>query len=42
MTSVIAGATSPEQVTANLAASTWRLDDDELAAVAAALKPPRS
>jgi aryl-alcohol dehydrogenase-like predicted oxidoreductase len=41
VTSVIAGATSPEQVTANVAASQWRLDADELAAVDAVLNPPR-
>ena len=35
--SVLTGATRPEQVTANAAASTWRLDADELAAVDAAL-----
>ncbi len=33
MASVIAGATSPEQVDANVAAATARLDADELAAV---------
>ena len=32
--SVIAGATSPEQVAANAAAGAWRLDDDDLAALA--------
>ena len=32
---VITGATTPEQIQANVAASTWRLTDDELAAVAA-------
>lgn len=31
--SVIAGATRPEQVAANVAAADWRLDDDALAAV---------
>ena len=31
--SVIAGATRPEQVAANVAAAEWRLDDDALAAV---------
>ena len=40
VTSVIAGATTPEQVTANVAASAWRLDSDELAAVDAVLSPP--
>ena len=40
VSSVIAGATTPEQVTANVAASTWRLDADELAAVDAAFSPP--
>ena len=39
VSSVLTGATSPEQVTANVAASTWHLDDDELAAVDAALRP---
>lgn len=33
--SVIAGATRPEQVAANVAAADWRLDDDALAAVEA-------
>jgi aryl-alcohol dehydrogenase-like predicted oxidoreductase len=33
--SVIAGATKPEQVHANAAAAAWRLDDDELALLAA-------
>jgi aryl-alcohol dehydrogenase-like predicted oxidoreductase len=37
--SVLVGATSPEQVAANAAASTWRLDADELAAVDEALSP---
>ncbi|HXF98360.1 MAG TPA: aldo/keto reductase [Gaiellaceae bacterium] len=32
--SIIAGATSPEQVRANAAAASWRLDADELAALA--------
>jgi aryl-alcohol dehydrogenase-like predicted oxidoreductase len=41
VTSVIAGATTPEQVTANVAASGWRLDADELAAVDAVLTPPK-
>lgn len=31
--SVIAGATSPEQVRANVAAGAWRLDPEELAAL---------
>ena len=31
--SVIAGATRPEQITANVAAGTWRPDDEVLAAV---------
>jgi len=35
VTSVIAGATKPEQVQANAAASGWRLNGDELAQVAA-------
>jgi len=34
VTSVITGATKPEQILANAAASTWRLSDDELTAVA--------
>jgi aryl-alcohol dehydrogenase-like predicted oxidoreductase len=34
MTSVIAGATKPEQVRANVAAGDWRLSSDELAALA--------
>jgi aryl-alcohol dehydrogenase-like predicted oxidoreductase len=33
--SVITGATRPEQIEANVAASTWRLSAEELAAVAA-------
>jgi aryl-alcohol dehydrogenase-like predicted oxidoreductase len=40
VSSVIAGATTPEQLSANVAASEWRLDADELAAVDAALNPP--
>jgi aryl-alcohol dehydrogenase-like predicted oxidoreductase len=39
VSSVLAGATSPEQVRANAAASGWRLDVDELAAVEQALLP---
>jgi aryl-alcohol dehydrogenase-like predicted oxidoreductase len=39
VSSVLAGATSPDQVRANAAASAWRLDADELAAVEAALSP---
>ena len=39
VSSVLAGATSVEQVQANAAASTWRLDADELAAVDEALSP---
>ena len=35
--SVIAGATSPEQLVANIEASTWRLSDDEMDAVDQAL-----
>ena len=35
--SVICGATSPEQVVTNAAAATWKLTDDDLAAVAAVL-----
>jgi aryl-alcohol dehydrogenase-like predicted oxidoreductase len=38
--SVIAGATSPEQLVANIEASTWLLDDVELAEVDAALAGP--
>ena len=34
MGSIIAGATRPEQVRANAAAATWRLSDEELAALA--------
>ena len=37
VTSVIAGATTPEQVAANVAAADWTLDADDLAAVEAAL-----
>ena len=33
--SVITGATKPEQIEANVAASSWRLSDEERAAVAA-------
>lgn len=33
ISSVIAGATKPEQVRANVDAATWRLDDDEMATV---------
>ena len=33
--SVITGATKPEQIAANVAASTWRLSDEERAALAA-------
>lgn len=36
--SVIAGATSPEQVDANVAASTWALTDDDRAAVDAVIR----
>ena len=38
LASVIAGATSPEQVAANTAAVSWRLTDGDLAAVDAALE----
>ncbi len=31
--SVIAGATSPEQVSANVAAADWVLDDDDMAEI---------
>ncbi len=34
MGSIIAGATRPEQVRANAAAASWRLSDEELAALA--------
>jgi aryl-alcohol dehydrogenase-like predicted oxidoreductase len=37
VSSVLTGATKPEQVVANVAASEWRLSSDELAAVAEAL-----
>ena len=37
VSSVIAGATKPEQVVANVDAGAWRLDGDDLAAVAEAL-----
>jgi aryl-alcohol dehydrogenase-like predicted oxidoreductase len=37
VSSVLTGATKAEQVTANVAASDWRLSRDELAAVAEAL-----
>ena len=33
VSSVIAGATRPEQITANVAAGEWRVDDDVLAEV---------
>ena len=33
----LTGATAPEQVNANIAAASWGLDEDELAAVAEAL-----
>lgn len=39
VTSVICGASTPEQVRANIAASTWRLTADELTAVSALLEP---
>jgi aryl-alcohol dehydrogenase-like predicted oxidoreductase len=39
VSSVITGATSAAQVTANVAASQWQLDADELAAVDAVLNP---
>lgn len=38
--SVIAGATSPDQVRANVAAADWELDDDTLADVDALVPPP--
>lgn len=38
--SVIAGATRPEQVRANVAAACWRLSPEELAAVDAIVPPP--
>ena len=37
VSSVLTGATKPEQVTSNVASSGWRLSNDELAAVAEAL-----
>ena len=37
VSSVLTGATKPEQVSANVAASAWRLGNDDLAAVAEAL-----
>ncbi len=37
--SIIAGATKPEQVRANAAASSWRLTTDELAALGASSEP---
>jgi aryl-alcohol dehydrogenase-like predicted oxidoreductase len=41
VTSVIAGATTPEQVTANAEASrSWEPDEDDLAAIDAILPPP--
>jgi len=39
VSSVIAGATSPEQVLANVAAADWELSDDDLAAVDRAVAP---
>jgi aryl-alcohol dehydrogenase-like predicted oxidoreductase len=38
--SVIAGATKPEQVSANVRAGSWTLTDDELAAVDEVVPPP--
>ncbi len=38
--SVIAGATSPEQVRANAAAANWRLDEEELAEIDRIAPPP--
>lgn len=40
--SVIAGATSPQQVRANAAAAGWRLTDADLAEIDAIVPPPRS
>jgi aryl-alcohol dehydrogenase-like predicted oxidoreductase len=40
LASVIAGATRPEQVDANVAAADWRLTEEELEAVGAILGPP--
>ena len=37
--SVITGATKPEQVDGNVAAGEWKLDADDMAAVAEALSP---
>jgi aryl-alcohol dehydrogenase-like predicted oxidoreductase len=39
--SVIAGATSPEQVKANVAAANWRLTDADLAEIDAIASPPK-
>jgi aryl-alcohol dehydrogenase-like predicted oxidoreductase len=39
VTSVIAGATSAEQVQANAAAGSWQLGPDDLAALDAILEP---
>ncbi|HTZ07442.1 MAG TPA: aldo/keto reductase [Acidimicrobiales bacterium] len=38
--SVIAGATAPEQVRANVAAADWVLGDDDVAEISAAVPPP--
>jgi aryl-alcohol dehydrogenase-like predicted oxidoreductase len=38
VSSVIAGATSPEQVTANAATAEWRLTPEEVAEVTALVK----
>ena len=38
--SVLTGATKPEQVDANVAAADWKLDADDMVAVAEALAPP--
>ena len=35
---ILAGASTPEQVTANVNASSWRLSGDEMAAVEDALR----
>jgi aryl-alcohol dehydrogenase-like predicted oxidoreductase len=39
MASIIAGATKPEQVSANVAAVDWKLSDDDLAAIDQLLRP---
>jgi aryl-alcohol dehydrogenase-like predicted oxidoreductase len=41
LASVIAGATRPEQIDANVEAGEWRLSEPQLADVAAVLGPPK-